>query len=256
MVACYPHGVALLWRLDSAGTRYEVRSHGATRRLFSDGVFHSAWNPRSGLTGRAWDLFLPAAFTLSTSPARILVLGIGGGTALLQYRRFLDPEIIVGVDLDPVHIDVGRRFFGLDEAGVNLVQADARDWVAGWRGAPFDLVVDDLYGHRTGAPERAVPMTAGWAAALARLVAPAGALVANFISVDELNDCAQIRQPAARKGFASAFRLRGPRDENAVAVFCRQATTPAAIRGRLRRIPALDGRRSGCRLRYAIRRLW
>lgn len=248
--------MAVIWRLDSDGTRYEVRAHGATRRLFSDGVFHSAWNPRTGLTGRAWDLFLPAAFTLPQPAARILVLGIGGGTALLQYRRFIDPAVLIGVDLDPVHIRIGRQFFGLDEAGVELVRADARDWVDGWDGPPFDLVVDDLYGHGSGEPRRAVPMTVGWAAALERLVAPDGALVANFISVSELNHCAQLRVPAARTGYARGFRLRGLRDENAIAVFCRRSTTPAEIRTRLRQFPALDDRRRGCRLRYRIRTLW
>lgn len=254
--ACYARAVAVLWRLDSGGTRYEVRSHGATRRLLSDGVFHSAYNFRTGLTGRAWDLFLPAAFALAVPPRRILVLGIGAGTALLQYRRFIDPVTLVGVDLDPVHLDIGQRFFGLEDAGAKLHEADARDWVAGWAGPTFDLVVDDLYGHVAGEPERAVPMTGAWAQALSRLLAPGGALAANFISVEELGRSAQLRSASSRAGYASGFRLQGPRDDNAVAVFCRDRTTPAAIRRRLRRNPALDDRRRSCLLRYRIRTLW
>lgn len=248
--------MAVLWQLDSAGTRYEVRSHGATRRLFSDGVFHSAWNPRTGLTGRAWDLFLAAAFTRSTPPARILVLGIGAGTALLQYRRFIDPVTLIGVDLDAVHIEVGREFFGLDASGAQLHEADARDWVAAWRGPPFDLVVDDLYSHRDGEPQRAVPMNGHWAGALSRLVAPGGVLAANFISGGELQASAQLRTAQARKAFAAGFRLQGPRDHNVVGVFCRSAASAAATRTRLRAIPQLDDRRSGGGLRYAMRRLW
>ena len=248
--------MAVLWRLDSGGTRYEVRSHGATRRLFSDGVFHSAWNPRSGLTGRTWDLFLPAAFTLAAPPQRILVLGTGAGTALLQYRRFINPRTLIGVDLNPLHIEVGRRFFGLDDAEAELFEADARDWVAAWEGPPFDLVVDDLYGHVGGEPARTVPMSAAWARILARLVAPGGALVANFISAAELNGCAQLRGPRGRAGYASGFRVQGPRDHNAVAAFCRRATTAADTRARLRATPALDDRRRGCPLRYSMRRLW
>jgi hypothetical protein len=248
--------VAVIWRLESGGTRYEVRSHGATRRLLSDGVFHSAWNPRTGLTGRTWDLFLPAAFTLSEPPRRILVLGIGAGTVLLQYRRFIDPDILVGVDLDPLHIAIGRRFFGLDEAGAELFEADARHWVAGWRGPPFDLVVDDLYGHVNGEPQRGVPMSAAWGAALARLVAPGGALVANFLSGRELQGCAQLRSPRSRAGYASGFRLWGPRDHNAVAVFCRRATSAAVTRERARRVAGLDDRRRACALSYSMRRLW
>lgn len=253
---CYAGAVAILWRRDSGGTRYEVRSHGATRRLVSDGVFHSAWNSRSGLTGRAWDLFLPAAFSLAVPPRRVLVLGIGAGAVLLQYRRFLDPAVLVGVDLDPVHLELGRRFFGLDDARAEIVLADARDWVAEWRGAPFDLVIEDLYGHVSGEPERAVAMTAGWARQLARLVAPGGALVVNFISTRELRDSALVATAAGRRPWPSAFCFRAPRDENAVAAFCRVPTSTGAIRERLRRVPALDDRRRTCRLRYTVRGLW
>lgn len=254
--ARYAPRVAVLWRLDSGGTRYEVRAHGATRRLLSDGVFHSAWNPRTGLTGRAWDLFLPAAYALARPPARILVLGTGAGTVLLQYRRFLAPATLVGVDLNPVHLEAGRRFFGLDAARAELHVADAREWVGHWSGPRFDLVVDDLYGHVAGEPERAVPMSGPWAAALSRLVAPGGALVANFISAGELARCAQLRTRTARLGYASAFRLQGTQDDNAVAAFCRDRTTPADIRRRHRRVPALDDRRPACRLRYKLRTLW
>lgn len=248
--------MATLWCVDSGGTRYEVREHGSTRRLFSDGVFHSAWNDRTGLTGRAWDLFLPAACALPAPPQRVLVLGIGAGAVLLQYRRFIDPPFMLGVDLDPVHLDIGRRFFGLDRVGATLVQADARDWVAAWDGPQFDLVIEDLYGHADGEPCRAVAIDAAWAAALARLLAPRAALVINFTSVPELRASAPLRFPAARAGYASGFMLRGPKDDNAVAVFCRDRATPAAIRMRARAVPGLDDRRRGCRLRYGIRTLW
>ena len=248
--------MALLYRCKQDGTEYEVRSHGATRRLFSDGVFHSAWNPRSGLTGRTWDLLLAAAFALERPPRRILVLGVGAGTVLLQYRRFLAPEFMAGVDLNPVHLRIGREHFGLDAAGADLFEADARDWARRWRGPPFDLVVEDLYGHRAGEPERAVPVSAGWTATLSRLVAPGGALVMNFISLAELRACAPLRQARARAPFRSALMLRGPSDENAVAVFCRAASTPAALRARARQVRGLDERQPGCRLRYAVRTLW
>lgn len=246
--------MAVLWRNESGGTLYEVRSHGATRRLLSDGVFHSAWNPRSGLTGRVWDLLLAAAFASPERPARILVLGIGAGTVLLQYRRFVDPALLVGVDLDPVHIELGRRFFGLDEAGARLYRADARDWVAGWRGAPFDLVVDDLYGHRAGEPERGVPLTAAWIKSLSRLVAPAGVLAVNFMSGAELRRGAALIPSRGPGSYLNRFRLQGPRDDNAVGLFCRTPTSCGEIRARMRQTPGLDERRPGCRLSYLLRR--
>jgi hypothetical protein len=248
--------VALLWQQESDGTRYEVRSHGATRRLLTDGVFHSAWNPRTGLTGRAWDLLLAAAFAAPRKPQSILVLGAGAGTVLLQYRRFVDPAVLVAVDRDPLHLEIGRRYFGLREAGAEVFLADARDWVAGYGGPPFDLVVEDLYAHRAGEPERAVPVDRAWAAKLSRLVAPGGTLGANFISPRELRACALLQVPASRRGYASGYMLQGPRDDNAVAVLCRQHTTPAAMRARIREASGPGDRRRRCRLRYRSRTLW
>lgn len=245
--------MTLLWRSEQRGTRYEVRRHGSTVRLHSDGVFHSAWNARTGITGRVWDLLLVAGFAAAERSARVLVLGIGGGTALLQYRRFLDPRVLVGVDLDPMHLHIARRFFRVHEARARIAVADARDWVRRWRGPPFDLVVDDLFGHAGGSPERAVPMDGAWARALDRLVARNGVLAANFVSSRDLSACAQLRLPDLASRYASVLRLQAPRDENAVAVYCRRRTTPAELRARVRAVPGLDDRRNACRLAYTAR---
>jgi hypothetical protein len=128
--------------------------------------------------------------------------------------------------------------------------ADARDWVRRWRGPPFDLVVDDLYGHADGSPLRAVPMDGSWARALDRLVAETGVLAANFISTSDLSACAQLTLPGLASRYGSVLRLQAPRDENAVAVFCRPKTTPGQLRARVRAVPGLDDRRSACRLAY------
>jgi hypothetical protein len=247
--------VPVIWKKQAGGTRYEVRAYGAALRLYSDGVFHSAWNPRHGLTGRVWDLFLVAAFACARAPRRILMLGIGGGTSLLQFHRFLEPVRMVGVDLDAVHIEVARECFGVDESVADLVHADARDWVAGYAGPRFDLVVDDLFGHVGGEPLRAVPMDARWARALGRLVAPGGVLAANFIAPKGLRASALGSSEALRARYAGAYQLRTASDANAVGVFCRSPLTPREWRARVRAVPGLDDRARACPLDYEIRRL-
>lgn len=247
--------MALIWQCERGGTRYEVRRHGSTVRLVSDGVFHSAYNARTGLTGRVWDLLLVAAFAAPEPPRRILVLGTGGGTALLQYRRFLDPEQLIGVDYDPVHLKIARRFFGVTQACARLVQADAREWVRRWDGPRFDLVVEDLYGHAAGSPQRTVPMDARWARALERLLTDQGVLAVNFISTADLAACAQLTLPGLRSRYESILRLRVPRDENALAVFCRRKTTAAEVRRRLRGAPRFEMRSVRNHPCYMIRTL-
>ena len=72
--------MALLWSEQDGDSRYEVRSAGNTRRLYTNGVFHSQYNPNNPVTGSVWDLLLlPAFFLPPGRPRRVLVLGVGGG---------------------------------------------------------------------------------------------------------------------------------------------------------------------------------
>ena len=43
--------MAILWQKIIKNTQYEVRSAGQTRRLYTDGVFHSQFNPQRAITG-------------------------------------------------------------------------------------------------------------------------------------------------------------------------------------------------------------
>ena len=101
--------MALLWHKQDGNTRYEVRSAGNTRRLYTNGVFHSQYNSTQPVTGSVWDLLLlPAFFLPASSLKRVLVLGVGGGAVIRQLNHFLQPEQIVGVELNPVHLEVAR----------------------------------------------------------------------------------------------------------------------------------------------------
>lgn len=248
--------MALIWSREANGRRYEVRSAGRTRRLYTDGVFHSQYNPARPLTGSVWDLlWLPALMLAPGSVRRVLVLGVGGGAVVRQLQHFLTPEHIVGVELDPVHLYVARRFFGLRPGHAELHAADAVEFVEGYAGAPFDLIIDDLFAGRDGEPERAVAANRSWAHRLLRLLAPRGALVANFAGGKELRASALVRDRAVRRRFAAAFALSTPVDENAVGAFLRVHADSATLRQRVQARPGLDPRRSSGGLRYRIRRI-
>ena len=106
--------MAILWQKQQAGVLYEVRIAGNSRRLYTDGVFHSQYNPNTPVTGSVWDLLmLPAFFYPPNTIKRILVLGVGGGTIIQLLKRFVNPETITGVELNPVHLYVAKRFFKL-----------------------------------------------------------------------------------------------------------------------------------------------
>ncbi len=80
--------MAIVWSKKVAETRYEVRSAGSPLRLYTDGVFHSQYNPEQLLTGHVWDLLmLPAFFYPKNTIKRVLVLGVGGGAVVAYVTR-------------------------------------------------------------------------------------------------------------------------------------------------------------------------
>lgn len=247
--------MAILWYKQDGDTRYEVRTAGATRRLYTNGVFHSQYNPRQPVTGSVWDLLTLPAFFAPQTTRRVLMLGVGGGAVIRQLNDFLLPQQIVGVELNPVHLEVAERFFGVTADNVELHLADALQWVKAYRGPRFDMIVEDLFDDAGGEPRRVAPADGRWFRRLGRLLAPGGALVFNFGSVEELSECAWYEDVRIRADFPTAFRLTAPRYENAVGAFLRQPATSTALRRHLAAIPALDTTRSSCRLNYTIRRL-
>ncbi|WP_193163981.1 methyltransferase domain-containing protein [Microbulbifer hainanensis] len=227
--------MALVWEKRVGDCHYQVRSHGASVRLFSNGVFHSQWNPRDPLKGSLWELLLLPAFFCPPAQIRsVLLLGVGGGALIRLLQRFVQPQSIVGVDLDPVHLQVARRHFGVREA--TLVCADARDYVAnlvanlrasGKKGS-FDLVIDDLFGHVGGEAQRTVTADSDWCRNLLELVADTGVLVANFGGRREFL-ASGWRAPELRRELKGSWTASLPAYENCIFAASRSALSMGTL---------------------------
>ena len=161
--------MAILWQKTVAQNRYEIRTAGKTRRLYTNGVCHSEFNPAQVFTGSIWDLLiLPAWFYGDRDIRRILVLGVGGGAVLLQLDQLLETDAIIGIESDSVHLHLARKFFGSAVPGITLIEAEAGAWLDAYRGEPFDMIIDDLFVDKRREPVRAVAVDAGWSERLLR----------------------------------------------------------------------------------------
>ena len=153
--------MTILWQCKKQGINYQVKAAGQTRRLYTDGVFHSQYNPNKVLTGGVWDLLmLPVFFYSPHSIQRVLLLGVGGGAVLHQLQHFIRPRSVTGIELNAVHLFVARRYFQLRYRNTRLYRADAVSWVKQFQGEKFDLIIDDLFGGLDDEPMRAVPVDA------------------------------------------------------------------------------------------------
>lgn len=245
--------MAVIWERRSGDTCYQVRTAGRSVRLYTNGVFHSQYNPHRPVTGNVWDLlFIPAFFRPPGTIRRVLVLGVGGGAVIRQLQQFIQPEMIVGVERSAIHLGIARRFFGVCGSSVELVEADAVQWVQGWRGQPFDMIIDDLFGDEDGEPSRAVQATGNWVGALVKCLASDGMIVSNFATRGELTGSSYQQLSRYRRLFRSRFRLTTPQNHNAVGVFLRSDATHADLKNRLRQVPGLNPDLRSTGLRYLL----
>ena len=172
--------MALLWSKKVGDTCYEVRSAGNSRRLYTNGVLHSAYNPSQAVTGSVWDLILlPALYSSMEDIKRVLILGAGGGAVINLLNRYIKPASITAVDIDEVHLKVAKQFFNVKNKNVELVHADAIEWVHQYNGEAFDLVIEDLFIEQDKEPIRLMHEDVAWLKQLQKLTTSRGSLVIN-----------------------------------------------------------------------------
>lgn len=96
---------------------------------------HSMWHPTQlGFNG-PWEQFLVAPFFNSPDefgpygPERVksmAIIGLAAGTAARQASAVFGPIPIDGYEIDPEVIEVGKKFFGMNEPNLDAIAQDGR----------------------------------------------------------------------------------------------------------------------------------
>lgn len=74
-----------------------------------------------------------------------LILGLAGGTIAHLISQKYHPSHITGVEIDPIMVDLGQRYFGL--AGITeleIISADANSYISHLN-SQFDYILVDMY---------------------------------------------------------------------------------------------------------------
>jgi spermidine synthase len=199
------------------------------------GAIHASYHEKRFLTGLAWDLLAAAALLRpSGKPASILMLGIAGGTALRTLRHLLPEVSLTGIDLDAELIDLARQEMHLDEAGAEIIIADAYAWMRQNK-RRFDVIIDDLYLAGDDDVFRAETCNADWLDLLKCSLSPGGILALNLV----IGPGHRAKQTATRKNLSALFpsvrSLRTEESLNEILVAGANVGTGAAL-------PAYSGR--------------
>ena len=77
-----------------------------------------------------------------------LILGLGGGGIAKIVRKNWPDAKIVGVDVDPIIVELGKKYLGLDKLGVEIVIQDASEYLSQKskvKSQKFDIICVDMY---------------------------------------------------------------------------------------------------------------
>lgn len=105
--------------------------------------------------------------------SNVLILGLGCGTAARIISQKYPHAKITGVEIDPIMIDIGKKYFALDKIpNLKILVKDARHFRSIGR---FDLVLVDIY---VGAKQVRISR-------LKKFLAPTGQILVNCLRLKE-----------------------------------------------------------------------
>ncbi len=132
-------------RKKSAEARVCVEPCEGGLALSVDGTFASWYAPGMQTTRGVWDALAAPLLLLAPERRRsVLVLGLGGGSAARVVRALAPNAVITGVEYDADVVAAARKHFALDELHIEVIVADARDFLRSEKRS-FDFIIDDIF---------------------------------------------------------------------------------------------------------------
>ncbi len=203
------------------------------RALRINGTFASWYRPGSAITGSVWDALAAPLLLLPPKPrSRVLILGLGGGSAARVVRALAPRARITGVEFDSEVLRAARRWFDLDSLGLEVVAGDAQRYLQRTR-KRFDLIVEDIFVGSGRAVKKPDWLPFPGLGVATRRLRSGGLLASNVI--DEAPEVAR----EMRRLFASTLRISVADYDNQVIVGGGSTLSGRALRSEVARSPIL-----------------
>jgi spermidine synthase len=159
-----------------------LMTFGFNRAIFVE----SAFNPKDELELPApYTRFMTAGLAYARDLRSILEIGFGGGRTAWYLHRALPDTPVVSVELDPVVVDLARKYFGIaDEPKFRVVTEDGRQFLA-HSSERYDVILLDAF-HGPSIPFHL--LTREFYGLLKRHLAEGGVLLENLDPSNRLFD--------------------------------------------------------------------
>ncbi|OGM05772.1 hypothetical protein A2125_01140 [Candidatus Woesebacteria bacterium GWB1_43_5] len=147
-------GTKVLAEMDSP-----INGHIVVKRDLAWGTYiqASGLTQSGGVVYAAWKSVLRKIRNSNIEIRNCITLGLGGGSIAKIVRKNWPKAKITGVEIDPIMVELGKRYIGLDKSGVKIVIGDAYKYItqisnvktqkhnSKLKAEKFDLVCIDLY---------------------------------------------------------------------------------------------------------------
>lgn len=110
--------------------------------------FYSVWREDKLLVGNVLDVYLLAPYFLPVEKGKkikeILILGLAGGTSVRQLNKIYKHLKFDGVEIDPGVVEIGKKYFSLNEPNLTIYVMDARRYLENTE-KKYDIIIMDMY---------------------------------------------------------------------------------------------------------------
>ena len=140
----------------------------------------SSYDTQAPIKGSVWSWYLCApAFSGVVPPnlANLLVLGLGGGSIVKLFNRVFRVKKVVGVEIDPLIVELSKNFFGLDCENITIENNDIADYCTSAVDS-FDTIILDAFRENISDPDS---LSAPILKKCSELLAPNGVFTINRV---------------------------------------------------------------------------
>ncbi len=230
----------IITRVVTPFNRATVVARGRTRHLEVDGATYASFHPTRRFFGYAWDALAAAALYHPKAAhggrgMHILLIGLGGGTALHGLNILVPHASITTAEIDAQLVDITRDHFDLKATGARVVVGDGYAHAEG-AGPIYDLILDDAF-LASGEAARTQAVSPVLLDRMTRGLRAGGMLACNVFT-DSAHAKARL---AARAVFAARYpatvELVPPKGHNAILCGLPVARPLAEVRAHINALP-------------------
>jgi spermidine synthase len=210
----------------------KVTQRGRAYRLRAPEGTYSVYHPERLFTGLGWDA-QTASLLLATQPVQsILILGLGCGTVARQCRALIPESHIVGVEINPVVLDLAYRNFALGSLGIEAILNSGQSYLKS-TDQIFDAIIDDMW-MPSASDLKPILIENDWARLIKSRLSQTGLYAINLYSRRESTSEARLAVNRLRKEFSLLREVQPGPGQTTVIVAGQILSSPKAARAKLR----------------------